>query len=195
MTGNSDHRKIWNAGFHAGVQRERDAMNQAKIDRKVNSLNGIARKVFEAVPKQESWTINQVMQEMKRCGSPNPDRHVVAGSLNHMLANGIVIEPMPGAFRQVTPGNAPTHDPVPTVVDQNPPPAKPATAKSADNGDLLDRFARISSKLNSIAAQMKDVVDEVGSISLEAIEAIESAEKKTGQLKQLQELLKGLTNE
>lgn len=162
-------------------------MNETKIARLASGLNGMARKVLDAVPAQSPWTKDQIAVEMRRLGS-GADRQVLEGCLDTLRGRGLIKEPSRGQFVRViskTTTNQPEED---TLSTQAPPARLPASAAPASpppaHSDPLARLAAASKLLRQAA-------DEIDAAALDAAEQVQNAAKDTEKFRQLQALLKG----
>lgn len=178
MSDQINHKKVWAAGFHAGRQHEREAsgeMNQNKIDRKLGGVTKVAHKVYDCVPRQDAWTANQVMQELKRQGYQYSISST-AGCLKSLIETGLVREPKPGLFQQITPGNKPDHEQPKLVVDKNPEPVRMTPEEQIDD---------IAKRLNALAEDGKRINEDAG---LMAIELQDLKDKIAGRASDMQQL-------
>ena len=159
-------------------------MNEAKLTRMEGALNGIARKVLEAVPVQSPWTKDQIMSEMRRQGS-GAERNVVEGCLDTLRGRGLIKEPARGAFLRVVSKPA-----IPTPPEKDAVPATQPTIRAAitvppEKKDPLTRFA-------DVAKLLRQAADELDAAALDAAEEVQAAAKDTERFRQLQSLLKGI---
>lgn len=157
-------------------------MNEAKISRMESGLNGMAKKVLDAVPAQSPWSKDQIAGEMRRLGS-GAERNVLDGCLDTLRGRGLIKEPARGHFIRViskTTTNQPEED---TLTISQPPARLPASAQP-EKKDPLSRLAEASKLLRQAA-------DEIDAAALDAAEQVQSAAKDTEKFRQLQALLKG----
>lgn len=105
-----DHRKVWNAGYHAGLKAAlhpagksqpaprpqtimEKAMNQARYQSIYNNLSVMDRKVFDIMPHQEVWTVDQLIAEFIRLHRTVPEYRVIKTSAEHLRNAGLVRSP------------------------------------------------------------------------------------------------------
>lgn len=157
-------------------------MNEAKIARLESGLNGIARKVLDAVPTQAPWTKAQIHDELRRLGT-SCDRSHLDGCLDNLRGRGLIKEPTRGSFIRIV-GKTTTSQPEEDTLRTQAPPARlPASAAPAKK-DPLARLAAASQLLRQAA-------DEIDAAALDAAEQVQTAAKDTEKFRQLQALLKG----
>lgn len=158
------------------------AVNEAKIARLESGLNGIARKVLEAVPVLSPWTKDQIHGELRRQGT-GCDRSHVDGCLDNLRGRGLIKEPARGQFIRIT-GKTTSPQPEEDTVSIQAPAARLPTPAETPKKDPLARLAAASQLLRQAA-------DEIDAAALEAAEQVQTAAKDTEKFRQLQALLKG----
>jgi hypothetical protein len=159
-------------------------MNEAKVTRLESGLNGMAKKVLEAVPAQSPWSKDQIAIEIRRRGS-GADRTVLDGCLDSLRGRGLIKEPTRGQFIRVIGKTTTTQPEEDTLSNQVPPARPPASAPTPQvDKDPLAHLAAASKLLRQAA-------DEIDSAALEAAEQVQTAAKDTEKFRQLQQLLKG----
>lgn len=190
----------------AGINNPEVFMNESKMLQKEEGLNGMAKKVLDAVPIQESWTKQQIAAEMRRAGS-NAGVDVIESCLNTLRGRGLVKEPERGAFtrceaKKPTPvqksestvaiisgeelmrqkgwlkTNEPKKEPMQAIQ------TKPQNEKSSANDTMT--------KIASIAENLRKKADELDGIAIEYEERMQAIQRDTEKLRQLQTLLKSL---
>lgn len=72
-------------------------ITKKKFDRLFSSLNGAARKVYEAVPIQEPWSLHRIMGEISRT-STAMEQAVAIACLDKMHRSGLIRQPIRGAY-------------------------------------------------------------------------------------------------
>lgn len=157
-------------------------MNEAKITRLESGLNGMAKKVLEAVPAQSPWSKDQIAVEMRRLGS-GADRQVLEGCLDTLRGRGLIKEPTRGQFIRVVGKTTTNQLEEDTLSTQAPPARLPASAAPAKK-DPLTRLA-------DAAKLLRQAADEIDAAALDAAEQVQTAAKDTEKFRQLQALLKG----
>lgn len=158
-------------------------MNEAKIARLESGLNGIARKVLDAVPSQSPWGKDQIATEMRRLGS-GAERHVLDGCLDTLRGRGLIKEPTRGMFIRVIAKPSATQEEEDIIVPNQSPPARLPASAPSNKKDPLARLAAASQLLRQAA-------DEIDAAALDAAEQVQTAAKDTEKFRQLQALLKG----
>lgn len=167
-------------------------MREAQLMQAEQGLNGMARKVFAAVPVQEPWTQAQVIAELRRTGHAC-DATVVGGCLDTLRGRGLVREPSRGMFVRV---RARLKPPAPVVEEEIAVPA-PVTAREAPAIQAaavapLERLAALASALRLQAQTLLDQADRVEEIALDAQQLVDTERAGGEKLRQLQALLKGM---
>lgn len=96
-------------------------MKKTRYDALVNSLTGIARKVFNAVPAREHWTSKEIYAELRRNGHTTADLRIIQGCLDSLVDTGLVREFGNGEFCRITPKeNSAAVDDTSDALDQDP---------------------------------------------------------------------------
>jgi len=170
----------------AGIDNPGEFMNEAKLARLESGLNGIAKKVLEAVPIQSPWTKDQIAAELRRAGC-GAERNVIDGCLDTLRGRGVISEPVRGQFVRTT-AKPKTEQPDIKIVHSIATPKEPMQApkKQEKTNDELSRLAMIAKSLRQTA-------EEIESIALDVEERIQSAEKDTADLRQFKDILKSLS--
>lgn len=158
-------------------------MNEAKIVRLQSGLNGIARKVLDAVPSQSPWGKDQIVAEMRRLGS-GAERHVLDGCLDTLRGRGLIKEPTRGTFVRVIAKPSTTQEEEDIIVPNQVPPGRLPASAAPEKKDPLSRLA-------DAAKLLRQAADEIDAAALDAAEQVQSAAKDTEKFRQLQQLLKG----
>lgn len=158
-------------------------------------LNGIARKVLEAVPIAEAWTQQQVMAEMKRLHGTAQAFDVVQGSLSHLAEVGLV-KHTAGLYQRVAVKRTLT-----TVQSM----AREAF-DGADEGGVdidaahknspplspIDKLANLGATAREMSRALARLADEIDAAAIEVDEQVKEAGAGSEKLRQLRELLAGL---
>lgn len=192
--GGSVNRRIYGRGLFdglrmAGVDNPREFMNASKVEVAEKGLSGIARKVYEVVPVQESWKSHQVVQELSRLGS-KPDFAVVEGCLASLKEKGLVKETQRGFWQKVKPKEEKAAPAIKLVQDRSPIP-DPYIHQTKDVDDLA-RMASIGKQLRDLAKQIEMVASVVDSVAISVEERIQKSSDEASKLRQLQQLLKSI---
>lgn len=151
-------------------------MTPARLHALEQSLNGYARKVLDAMPISEPWTIVQIMSEMRRVGS-SVDPRVLQGCMTTLLDNGLIRSVNGRGFIRTT-ARQPSF--VPSIVAPTP------TEPSMPEPDPIK-------KLENIVAQLKALSSEVETIAIEITEQAQKNTEENKKLLQLKNLLKDLS--
>lgn len=149
-------------------------MTPNRFARLTQGLNGVARKVLEAVPIQEAWTAAQINTELHRVGA-RMDHHTLEGCLERLRRTKLVSEPAPGAFTRV-----------PVRISDRPDPDE------LDEEDIVANPTTPFDKLAQLTQQMRDLAKALEDVALEIQAEIEREQNKTAKLRQLQAALKEL---
>lgn len=151
-------------------------MTPGRFAQLARGLNGVARKVLEAVPIQESWTAAQINTELHRVGA-RMDHSTLEGCLERLRRIKLVSEPSPGMFTRVQ-----------VRVSTRPDPD--------DEFDEEDTVTNLTTtpfdKLAQLTQQMRDLAKALEDVALEIQAEIEREQNKTAKLRQLQAALKEL---
>lgn len=179
-----------------------ELMNNAKMTAIERNMTGIMRKVLDAVPIAEPWTIPQICSEIQRAGGTS-DRRAISGCLNTLVEYGLIREPVAGSFERkphkpATPP-ATTESAAAKGADVMTMPQKSGEATSVPPLSPLDRLAAAGHDLRelsrSISRQSKNVeqlAEEIDAVAIEVTEKISRIESDTAKMRQLQELLKSI---
>ena len=195
--------RVYGRGFHDGMkaavkQLAKPVQEKVVTETKFNSIyRGVteqAKKVYQAVPITEHWTIGQVMVELHRTGSAK-DQRVVNGCLNSLKEVGLIKEPAPGLWvrtevrtkpLQVVP--APQQSKEETTV----PPINTQPAPQKTDVTALERIGGLSSQVLVIIQSLHQLAADIEATAIEVEEQMEKINRDSATLKQLQQLLKGL---
>lgn len=98
----ANHRKIYAKGYFDGIeaaQRETGGtVNHRKAEAKLINMSGVTKRVYWAIPLQESWTPAQIYGELKRLNKPVQDLRHVTHCLKELADTGLVRESPKGVF-------------------------------------------------------------------------------------------------
>jgi len=171
---------------------QKDRMNSQQLQSRINGLNGIAKKVYSAVPLVDPWTEAQIYSEVSRHGV-RIDARTVRASLNALRNQGLIQEPSPSRFvnhQKESPVKTDAAGPViPSTVnkDRLPGPVtmilapKPAPTPESDP---LDRLSAVAEWLLTMAGEVSEIAKRVEADRLKG-------GSDSAKLRQLQALLKG----
>jgi hypothetical protein len=174
----------------AGVENPEEFMQASKLVKAEQGLNGVMKKVLDAVPISEAWSKSQVVGELRRTGH-NIGADVVESCLNAMRGKGLITEPVRGTFKRIAPKQKPQ-----TEMEEPPMPAPhpfdPINATEPAR-DPLSRMADVAKSARSLASALQQLASEVEEIAIASEERLEQISKDTEKLRQLQQLLKTLS--
>ncbi len=144
-------------------------MNQKQLEQIHCNLSEQAKKVYDCIPIQESWSPVQIMQELHRKKLSTYDYHLVMGCIHLMVEAGIIKEPKKGFFvrENVETKNTVGKQTKPTVVGP------------------IDRLSEFAQRLRQLALDME-------SAAIDLAGQIEINDAETAKMRQLKELLKSL---
>lgn len=164
-------------------------MNADRQDRLENELNGLARKVLNAVPLSEPWTTSKIAGEMRRQGL-GVQFNVLEGALNGLRGRGLIKEPQRGEFIRC---ERRTHDLEPCKeAPMKPTLVKPIDAEPEPKKDSLTRLADLAASLRTTAEMHRALAEEAESIGLDFEERIQQMRQGDNELQQLKMLLRGI---
>lgn len=97
-----DASRFYAALTQAGVLKEYEPMTPAKFHQLLNCQTITARKVYEAVPKEEAWTPSRIHSTMMRRGQGGSrDLRITTGCLQSLKESKLIAEPQHGEFIRV----------------------------------------------------------------------------------------------
>ncbi|MFM0165711.1 hypothetical protein PQR39_35445 [Paraburkholderia sediminicola] len=205
----SNHTSVYMRGLFDGLREGMSKeMTPKKFKLTLDSMTAISRKVFEAVPIQESWTANQIVTALARTTSTRPDLKTATGCLDTLKQCGLVKETERGLFRQVVPRESALID---GVKNDIPPEARPDFTKHADQfkhecEDALDEATQdygsnpqdtspadalgtLAVTLRTKADSLIKMADALETLALDFEQRIEDANKRLERFNQLKALL------
>lgn len=201
--------RVYGRGFYDGVKAAIEetpkelTMNESRFNAVYRGLSEQAKKVYQAVPLTESWSVAQIMSELARTSGQREHR-VVTGCLSSLRDVGLVRELAGGQWVrvEVRAKVATTHVepemPQPPKQEPQKEPEMPAIntkpAPQQSNVTPLERIGGLSSQVLGIIQSLHQLAADIEATALEVEEQIEKIQKDSARLKQLQELLKGLQN-
>jgi hypothetical protein len=154
-------------------------MNNAKLQRATESLNGVALRVLEAVPISEPWTVAAICSEVGRHGS-RVDFNIVLGILNTHKTAGLVKEPMAQYFQRV-------HVPAPEPKAQKTAQVLPMPNTIAER-EPLETISAFAAQLRASGRALIMWADDLERLGLEAEARVEAAKQGGEELQQLRQL-------
>lgn len=164
-------------------------MNPARLRSIEDGLTNIAKKVLDAVPIAEAWTVHKIGGELARVGV-NIEHKTISGCLTNLVDSGLVRELMKGHFQRIKP--KPPTDAVPQpervpagIASAKPPPPLLEKRVEPKKTDFLSAVGTISNKLRAMADEIDDLA-----LAMQSEAAANAAEAE--RLAQLKKLLREL---
>jgi hypothetical protein len=164
------------------------------------ALSGIARRVLEAVPIAEAWTVAQICSELGRTGSP-VDMAKAMGCLRTAVGQGLVKEPHMLTFQRVhipeieqppiPPAPLRVVHPQPELTMSKPAPVIPATLPA---DEPLARIGALAARLREQGRQLIKQAEDIEAVGLEFEARIDAAKQGSAKVMALRELLKSLAD-
>lgn len=176
-------------------------MNNARLEAIERGLGGIQKKVLDATPIMDSWTVAEVAREVTRVTGATMQLNVVEGVLRQLVEKNVVKALPYGKFRRVSgrpklvAANGSAHDHVEdeaqeeAAVTPQAPTQEPVTQTADDPLALMSSTARGA---RDLAAKMTALADEIERAALMYEARIEQANKDGEKLRQLQALLRSI---
>lgn len=147
-------------------------MNQEKAENILSGMSLLARRVMDAVPKQEYWSIGQISNEMNRQAKHAHPKGEITGALRVLVDAGLVTEQGLLTFKSAV-----------TIPEVKP--VHPKPKPQAPEPTLMEKFF-------DLATQLRKTTEQVETLAMEMDTAIKDAGKGNEQLHQLQATLRGL---
>lgn len=171
------------------------SMNAARASQVVQSLTGVAKKVYDVAPIAQRWSSGTIVGELFRLGH-KVDKRTVDGVLNDLVEKGLLIEPKRGEFMRATIKVPTLPPPASALAPVVPTQAKPQMASierpTLKPADLLDRMASISGKLRDLGRDASNLANDIDDAAIAAQQKIEGASADASKLRQLQQLLRSI---
>lgn len=159
-------------------------MNESRQRELLAGVAANARKVFDVVPIEDAWGLDQLLAEVRRLGS-GMDSNVLKGCLASLIERALVCEVSPRRYQRA-PIRTKSAAAEPASVTASPVPA----VSMAPNAPPLDRLAAIASKLKDLAAGVTALALAIEDAALD-IEADQNARDGDAEkARRLRELLK-----
>lgn len=165
------------------------SMSQSRFDQIFTGQSSIAKKVYEAIPIAESWSVRNVMAELARQGT-NQDQRTVMGCIDGLKRAGLVNELVRGEFRRegikaepaktITMKAVKAEIPVPQIV------------VPMDIVAPMDILGSLAARAVALGDMAKQLADDIGDAAIEIQQQIETSDADTKKFRQLQALLKGI---
>jgi len=162
-----------------------------KLARAAETLTGVAKRVLDATPISEPWTVAQICSEMGRSGS-HVSFNIVLGCLNTHKQAGLVKEPMTQYFQRVAV----------TVPEPKAKPAAPAanvvplmSAEKITEREPLESIGAMAQRLREAGRALIMWAEDLEQVGIEYETRIEKAGQDSpeiAKLRQLQTILNSL---
>lgn len=168
-------------------------MNARKLESKYRGLSAMEKKIYDAIPIQDKWTIPQIIAELTRCGS-RPDHGQVLRVCRELCESGLVVEYAIGGKNNGYFSRVQIEKPkqveesIMAELAQKPTQAEVVPIKTApQKKGPMELLAELASKARQFA-------EELDNAALEIEQEFQTSEAKSEKLKQLQALLKGIAD-
>lgn len=149
-------------------------MQLEKAENILTGMSLLARRVMDAVPKQDYWSIGQISNEMNRQSKHAHSKGEITGELRTLVDAGLVSEAGLLTFK--------SNVKMPEVKPVSAPPLK---QKGIPKPTLMEQ-------LFEVATTLREAAEKVETLAMEMDTAIKDAGKGNEQLIQLQATLRGL---
>lgn len=191
MPGDYDHKKVFGAGFHAGIKAANEkgsdmAISAEKAKIFVEQQSGIVKKVYECVPINESFDAARICVEMKRMGS-TPDVSIVKACLIKLKDAGLVAEVVRGMYQRIR-----VKDEIKKAHAQLTSQQPLEAEQSRQSDDPLDNLAAAALTLRNMSASMSALASAIEDAALQMGERATENSGEVKKLRQLAELIKTL---
>lgn len=154
----------------------------------IDSLTGIARRVFDAVPIAEEWSAARISGEVSRVTGSRPDFNIVKGCLNSLCESKLVVEKQRGLFTRAKTTKLKEAIEVPKP-QEAPTPAPPPETHTADP---LVKAEQMSAAVRRMASDLLAIAKEIEDLALNVEQRIAEVERDVEKMRQLQSLLKSI---
>lgn len=167
------------------------AMSESRATQLLAGQSSTARKVFQHVPIQESWSVHDIHSAAMAANSTTVSSYAVRRALGELEEAGIIREPVTGKFQRDAftpkPKKELTMPKVAneTVVSIKKPQVAALDALASLSGEVVSLADEIGNRLRKLAGRIEEVAL---SVEAEREGNAESLEK----LKQLQSILKSI---
>jgi hypothetical protein len=160
-------------------------------------MNSAAKKVYEAVPIAELWSVEQTTSEMARRNIVL-DKRVVHGCLAGLRDAGLVKEGPVGHFKRV-PVREKAASAIANIIQEESTVPQAATIAKIEpkpqtdpqpKKSPIDRLGDLSERVVKMAHELRSLADDISDTALEMAASMEANEASVAQLRQLQALLK-----
>lgn len=167
-------------------------ITQARFTSVYNGLSVVLQNLYECVPINDRWTVEQVASEFSRKTGTKPASEIKK-MLNTLDSNGLVINDS-GLFRRVkVSGNPSSLNLVKTtVITEKNEKARLEIYQLTPARNVMDILSKIAANARTLAGDMKALATEIDDAALEIEQEFQNSEAKSEKLKQLQTLLKNI---
>ena len=162
-------------------------MNHGRKQSFLNNLTAVARKVYDAVPIQERWSILQMSNEMHRLGT-RISWPILSGILNDLASQKLIHTNAQDVFWR----DADEKEPARQLISKPCPIDFTQQETATMPFDVLTELSNISAKLRGDAAALNERADRIDDIALKAADAIKEAGAGGEELVRLKAVLKGI---
>jgi hypothetical protein len=165
-------------------------ISEAKYKRLLKEQTDIAIKVYDVVPKTESWTCNQIAAELHR-QQKRMDFQKMQGCLDTLKRVGLINEPVPGQFIREAVKEKITLDKLPQAVKENAMTQVPERraddkVEPTPRATLLTKMAQISSAMMAVSEQMEALAQALDELAIEVDEHLAAAESPSAEREQIE---------
>jgi hypothetical protein len=185
-----ENQRIYGAGYRAGLLTAANNQGNHPMSEKqkvsaIAGLTGTAAKVYEVVPINESWTITQIMAELKR-NRLNYEFLKVEGCLGSMIEPGIIRKVGDLAYQRVELKTMQLREVKITGLKPEPEPPG-ATVSHASNP--IDGLLAVASNMRVAGRRLIDDAELIESACIAQMEAEATHKQELEQFQQLRTLL------
>lgn len=165
-------------------------MSESKFQRIFDTQTSVAKKVYNVVPKQDVWAVQQINAELNRL-QQSIDFHILGGVLDSLVRAGLIQEVGKGRFMRepIRKKAVPAEKPQPQEVKMPPAPSQAVAQKTA-----LDKLIELSKAIETLGKAAAMYAKQLEDIALEVEEQIEKGSAEMKNLRQLRALLKTVTD-
>lgn len=150
----------------------------------------LARKVYDAIPIAEAWSVSQIICELARVGVRH-DKRVLEGCLSCLAGSGLVTKGG-GTYRRVSVNERVPAPTVPEEEEVTMPAAASSMPPSKQPANAITHLSNLASRATELATQLRDLADDIEAAAIEVDEQFKMNGEDLQKLKQLQGLLKSL---
>ncbi len=177
-------------------------MNEARFNSLYKGLNDQTKRVYQAVPIKERWSVSQIIAEILRVNPSKNDHRSVLFCLNSLREAGLVKESAGGEWCRV-PVRTKVYEPAAESIEEVETKAeeettmptndtKPSETSEKNTATALERIGELSSQVITIIQSLHKLAADIDAAAIEVEEQIEKINKDSVRLKKLQEIFKDL---